>query len=228
MTDKLHDARAAIDQIDDEMLDLICRRMALSAAVAKAKSGAVTYRPGREAEIFTRLAASAPDLPASISRNIWRQIMTASSAAQDHTVSVAALASAMPTASWHFGGQLKVVPCETMSSVQSAMADGMQYAIIPIDAGDALASWLIEDASCQVISATPFGVSEDDGDSLPSCYLIGRRPADAATHESTLVAHMEDGVARIDVIAGRLDEPLAGHGLPARVIGVIATPPKTD
>jgi hypothetical protein len=47
-------------------------------------------------------------------------------------------------------------------------------------------------------------------------------------HESTLVAHMEDGMARIDVIAGRLDEPLAGHGLPARVIGVIATSPKTD
>ena len=124
MTDKLHDARAAIDQIDDEMLNLICRRMALSAAVAKAKSGAVTYRPGREAEIFNRLAASAPDLPASISRNIWRQIMTASSAAQDHTVSVAALASAMPTASWHFGGQLSLISCNTISACSAAVQDG--------------------------------------------------------------------------------------------------------
>ena len=71
MTGKLQDVRAAIDQIDDELLDLICRRMALSAEVAKVKSGAVTYRPGREAEVFTRLAARVPDLPAGITRNIW-------------------------------------------------------------------------------------------------------------------------------------------------------------
>ena len=53
MTGTLHDVRAAIDQIDDELLHLICRRMALSAEVAKAKSGAVTYRPGREADPTT-------------------------------------------------------------------------------------------------------------------------------------------------------------------------------
>ena len=108
MTGKLQDVRAAIDQIDDELLDLICRRMALSAEVAKVKSGAVTYRPGREAEVFKRLAARVPDLPAGITRNIWRQIMTASSAAQDRSIAVAALANAMPAAAWHFGGQLSV------------------------------------------------------------------------------------------------------------------------
>ena len=56
MVENLHDIRASIDMIDDQLLDLICRRMDLSKAVATAKSGGVTYRPGREAEVFLRLA----------------------------------------------------------------------------------------------------------------------------------------------------------------------------
>ena len=46
MVENLQDIRASIDLIDDQLLDLICRRMELSAAVASAKSGGVTYRPG--------------------------------------------------------------------------------------------------------------------------------------------------------------------------------------
>ena len=91
MVENLQDIRASIDLIDDQLLDLICRRMELSAAVASAKSGGVTYRPGREAEVFLRLAEQAPDPPAGIARNIWRQIMTASSAQQDRSIGVAVL-----------------------------------------------------------------------------------------------------------------------------------------
>ena len=86
MVENLQDIRASIDLIDDQLLGLICRRMELSADVASAKSGGVTYRPGREAEVFLRLAEQAPDLPAGIARNIWRQIMTASSAQQDRSI----------------------------------------------------------------------------------------------------------------------------------------------
>ena len=228
MTGTLHDVRAAIDQIDDELLDLICRRMALSAEVAKAKSGAVTYRPGREAEVFTRLAARAPDLPAGVTRNIWRQIMTASSAAQDRSITVAALAKAMPAAAWHFGGQLSVTSCQTMSAVADAMTAGAQYALAPVSDSDAVARWLMADTACHIIAVTPFASFVDDGDSLPRCYLIGREPADAVADETTLVACMTDGSPRIDMLAGRADDPLANYASPARVVGVIATPAKTD
>ena len=228
MTGTLHNVRAAIDQIDDELLDLICRRMALSAEVANVKSGAVTYRPGREAEVFTRLAARAPDLPAGVTRNIWRQIMTASSAAQDRNITVAALANAMPAAAWHFGGQLSVTSCQTMSAVADAMTAGAQYALAPVSGSDAVARWLITDTSYHIIAVTPFASFVDDGDSLPLCYLIGREPADAVADETTLVACTTDGSPRIDMLAGRVDDPLANYASPARIIGVIATPAKTD
>ena len=39
MVENLQDIRASIDMIDDQLLDLICRRMDLSKAVATAKSG---------------------------------------------------------------------------------------------------------------------------------------------------------------------------------------------
>ena len=228
MVENLQDIRASIDLIDDQLLDLICRRMELSAAVASAKSGGVTYRPGREAEVFLRLAEQAPDLPAGIARNIWRQIMTASSAQQDRSIGVAVLDRALPTASWHFGGQLSLIQCNAISACSAAMQEGVAYSLVPVSEDAALAGWLMQDRDLHIIAVTPFEVMSDDGDGLPPCYVIGRTEADSVRHETTLIACGDADLAHIEACPGRPVDVLAGYAMPARIAGVIATSPKTD
>ena len=83
MTDKLTDLRRTINQLDDQILDLIDRRMTLAGDIIAAKQGRAAFRPGREAQVIERLAAAAPNLPRQLVTNVWRQLMTASTVLQD-------------------------------------------------------------------------------------------------------------------------------------------------
>jgi len=85
--------RAEIDQIDDDLLALLQRRVAIGRRVAAAKGDASGpfLRPGREAQILRRLAASlAPDsdLPVAVMERIWREILAANLARQVAPVTV--------------------------------------------------------------------------------------------------------------------------------------------
>jgi 3-deoxy-7-phosphoheptulonate synthase len=73
----LDDLRAEIDLIDDQLLTLMERRSAVAAKLAghKAVSGALKYRPRRQAEIIARLQDQADSLPAPAVRAIWRELM---------------------------------------------------------------------------------------------------------------------------------------------------------
>ena len=52
--------RAQIDQVDQQILDLLSRRLQMSEKVAEAKpSGASIFRPDREAQLLARLCAAA-------------------------------------------------------------------------------------------------------------------------------------------------------------------------
>ncbi len=124
MTDKLSELRQTINQLDDEILALVRRRMVLAADVIAAKNGGAAYRPGREAEVMARLVASAPDLPAGLVVNLWRQLMTASTALQSDSMTIAVHRDAMAVAGWHFGGFFTTIGCDDLASVRQAMADG--------------------------------------------------------------------------------------------------------
>ena len=70
--------RARIDQLDDEILELIARRVqtALRIAALKRQLGLPIYDPERERDIFTRLCAHAPTplLPNMVRRIFERLI----------------------------------------------------------------------------------------------------------------------------------------------------------
>lgn len=78
--------RAEIDGIDDALLDLLERRIAIGRRVAAAKGDASGpfLRPGREAQIVRRLAArlDGGDLPVAVMERIWREILAANLARQ--------------------------------------------------------------------------------------------------------------------------------------------------
>ena len=221
MTDKLSELRQTINQLDDEILALVRRRMVLAADVIAAKNGGAAYRPGREAEVMARLVASAPDLPAGLVVNLWRQLMTASTALQSDSMTIAVHRDAMAVAGWHFGGFFTTIGCDDLASVRQAMADGADIALLPAGCEAGMAGWLLGEEGLHVIARTPPVGSS----TLVPVWMIGRLPADPVAVECTLVARQGMDGPELEVVSGRLDG-VAGGG--ARVIGVIASNGKTD
>ena len=84
--------RAEIDEIDDGLLSLLERRIAIGRRVAAAKGDASGpfLRPGREAQILRRLAArlDGSDLPVPVMERVWREILAANLARQVDPVTV--------------------------------------------------------------------------------------------------------------------------------------------
>lgn len=78
--------RAELDRIDDQILDLIERRLALSLEVAAAKEAVgdchLKLRPRRQAEIVARLKKRAKRAAPELVEEVWREIMAHSLQAQ--------------------------------------------------------------------------------------------------------------------------------------------------
>ena len=55
MSEDLNQLRSAIDNLDNEILQVLAKRMKLSDQVIAAKNGAVAFRPGREAALVRQL-----------------------------------------------------------------------------------------------------------------------------------------------------------------------------
>jgi 3-deoxy-7-phosphoheptulonate synthase len=81
--------RAGLDKIDDQILDLIERRLALSAEIAVTKDAEgdrrLKLRPRRQAEIVTRLKARANRAAPELVETVWREIMAHSLQCQART-----------------------------------------------------------------------------------------------------------------------------------------------
>ena len=224
MTDHLNDLRATINRLDDEILALVQRRMTLAGDIIAAKQGRAAYRPGREAAVIERLAAAAPDLPRQLVANVWRQLMTASTALQDGSLEVAVHHQAMAVAGWHFGGLVTIRDCADLDAVRSRLDAGVGLALVPESCEAEVAAWLLADKELHLIASTPPFRS----DAFPPTWMIGRQPADAVEREMTLVArHSDDGMV-IDRLEGRLEAPVDNVAGEHRVVGVIAATPDRE
>jgi len=224
MTDKLSELRQTINQLDDDILALVKRRMVLAADVIKAKNGDSAYRPGREAEVIARLVAAAPDLPAQLVINVWRQLMTASTALQTSEMTIAVHDQAMAVAGWHFGGFFTSIRCTDVEATRRAMRDGADLALLPQGCEAELADWLLGEDGLHVIARTP----PSGGDGMTPVWMIGRHPADPVGEECTLVARDTGDGATLVILKGRhnsVESELPTHH---RVIGVIASTGETD
>ena len=220
MTDKLTDLRRTINQLDDQILDLIDRRMTLAGDIIAAKQGRTAFRPGREAQVIERLAAAAPNLPRQLVANVWRQLMTASTMLQDDRIQIAVHQDAMAVAGWHFGGLADIRHCADMDEVRADLAEGATLALAPESLERELAAWLLHDDSYFVVARTPYHPSP----ALPPVLMIGREPADEVADEVTLVARQTDDGVILDRLPGRVPGPMESMVDTHRVIGVIVEP----
>jgi 3-deoxy-7-phosphoheptulonate synthase len=85
----LAELRAELDQIDDQILDLIERRLAASAGIAARKVAGgdrhLKLRPRRQCQILDRLKERAESVPPELIDRVWREIMSHSLQSQART-----------------------------------------------------------------------------------------------------------------------------------------------
>jgi 3-deoxy-7-phosphoheptulonate synthase len=131
--------RAELDRIDDQILDLIDRRLAVSVEIAATKDAEgdrhLKVRPRRQAQIFQRLKAQAIHTAPELVESVWREIMAHSLQSQARTELVLApsdqpeLLEARVRA--HFGSAAPIRwAASTSHAIRSALV-GEAIGIIP-------------------------------------------------------------------------------------------------
>lgn len=130
--------RAEIDRLDDSLLDLIERRLAMSSVIASLKRAQdprrLKMRPRREAAVIARLTARAGRVPSPLIAQIWRGLMSFGLHAQVPTEIVLCAAGGGATlrteAIARFGSAVVVRQVATASEALAAAADGEVVALI--------------------------------------------------------------------------------------------------
>jgi 3-deoxy-7-phosphoheptulonate synthase len=131
--------RAELDRIDDQILDLIDHRLAVSVEIAATKDAEgdrhLKVRPRRQAQIFQRLKAQANHAAPELVEGVWREIMSHSLQSQARTELVLApsdqpeLLEARVRA--HFGSAASIRwAASTSHAIRSALV-GEAIGIIP-------------------------------------------------------------------------------------------------
>ncbi len=220
MTDRLAELREKIDQLDDDILQLLCTRLSLSADIISAKQGQNAFRPGREAQVIRRLTALAPQMAPDTLLGIWRHIFSASIAQQDGSLLVAVHCRALAAAVWHFGSAITARECDDVTTVMQAMDDGAALAIVPCDdRPDLLAQILYACDDRFIIARTPLF----EIDVVPSSYIIGRQMPDPSGADKSIFAISGDTGANLIYVDGEIKNPQdAGLDRDARLVGMIA------
>lgn len=132
--------REQIDRLDAQILTLINRRARLASRIghAKRQDGASTYVPGRERQIFARLATiNRGPLSNEAVQSIYREIISASRALEQQF----RIAYFGPEASYthmaareQFGSQAVFVPSATIPQVFAEVERGeADYGVVPIE-----------------------------------------------------------------------------------------------
>jgi chorismate mutase/prephenate dehydratase len=130
--------RAAIDALDREILGNLNARAKHAKAIGELKEGSAAYRPEREAQVLTRLAAAnAGPLSDTAVTGVFREIMSACLALEQKlriaylgpagTFSHAAVAK-------HFGSFVDTAPHSTIDEIFRAVESGQtDYAVVPVE-----------------------------------------------------------------------------------------------
>ena len=190
MSEDLNQLRSAIDNLDNEILQALAKRMKLSDQVIAAKNGAVAFRPGREAALVRQLVnnsrATGHDLSPSVILGVWRQIMAASLSRQNGALTFAVHDMVMPAAAWHMGSALVAKSFDQMTRLLEAVASGQcRYGLVPANHDiKALLGALDQHQYLSIIARTPLY----DIPSLHPAYIIADYLPDPSGDDISLYA----------------------------------------
>ena len=136
--EELAKRRAAIDDLDRRVVDLLNERAALASAIGKLKGDGPVYRPEREAEVLRNVAAASKGpLSGEALGRIYTEVMSACRALEGR-VAVAYLGPAGTFSEMavqrHFGRDVDGVPCNSIDEIFRATETGAAlYGVLPVE-----------------------------------------------------------------------------------------------
>jgi chorismate mutase/prephenate dehydratase len=221
----IDDLRDDIDVIDDEMHELLMRRVDIVeqiGALKKVAPGDLAIRPAREARILRRLVAQHRGrFPAPVVVRIWRELIAATTRLQG-PFSIAVHAPEKSVGYWdvardQYGSATKATLHRTANPVIRAVVDGTAtIGILPIPAEDDAAPWwphLIFDSaiSPRIIARLPFIEHSDQRFEDLGALAIALTEQEASGDDvSFIVVEASAGLSR-----GSLKQAFDASGLPA-------------
>lgn len=136
----INELRREIDELDNNLLNLIARRLQLAGLVRKAKSGVRVWRPSREHSLVRDLAAAADGTPPELVARIWAELMSASLALQGpmrlHLSLEGDALQNWSTVRDRFGAALPTISYPTTSAaLAAAYAEEEGVAVVPVPGG---------------------------------------------------------------------------------------------
>ncbi|PHS29431.1 MAG: hypothetical protein COA85_00815 [Robiginitomaculum sp.] len=212
--------RAAIDKFDDEILNLIKGRLALSEQVGKSKvRGGLPWRPAREAQLFARLVGRASStLSAQAVERLWSTVIAQSLQAQGPAfLLVSKSHPKLPALARTFFGLLPLEMVEDdATAITRCHTEEGAIAIVPAP-GEEI-NWWVELADLNkgsgpapaVLAALPRFAS----DMPPAAYAIAMAPRERSGNDSVWVVanELKDDMPHGKVLAQKGDQRLIAFG----------------
>ena len=138
--DPLSELRAAIDQVDCNLVGLLNRRAELAKRIGelKLKAGEPVYAPSREEQVIQRaIASSAGTLPANVIRAVFREVISGCRGMQQ-SLRVAYLGPEFSyshlAAIQHFGQGAELIPVATIAAAFEEVERGhAEFALVPME-----------------------------------------------------------------------------------------------
>ncbi len=188
MNETLADLRAQIDRLDQELVNLLARRVELSRKVSAVKTqDTPVFRPGREAQLIAHLVADAPEALKSLIPVLWRAIISSSIAQQNPHFTVATTLLASPLAHGFASGQLKVeILSDSHQTLEKLIAKKADIALVTQAELAELADRLGKDKGAVVIACLPVNEKQDN---RPICWILGRDLPDQTDFDQGVFYH---------------------------------------
>ncbi len=228
--ESLKSLRRKIDAIDDQMHDLLMRRVEIVGQVASVKNrdaSPVFIRPEREAMILRRLAdRHSGKLPAMVMVRVWREILAAAADMQS-PLTVAVYAPDDAVGYWdlardHYGSGTRMSLHGAANAVVRAVVDGTAtVGVVPLPQdGEAEPWWPLlvgagENAP-SVVTRLPF-VANDARSAEPEGALAIARMTQQPTGDDVSMIVVE---ADAEVSRDTLNEAFTTAGLAASIVAV--------
>lgn len=227
---KLEALRAEIDQMDDELVNVLERRIALVKDIAEAKKengNGPVFRPGREAAVLRRiLNQHSSDLSDAVVARMWREMISAVCRMQQpYSVSIAAPVKSVgywDLARCHFGSatpmSLHKLPSVVLREVST---DPSVLGVLPWQNDEPDAWWVHlaqgGETVPKILACLPFTPNKSGNFEDLNALVIGQgSPEASGDDESLFVVMTENEVSRAR-LNGLLEEAgIPGHCLDSR------------
>ena len=224
---KLEELRAEVDRLDDELLKVLEKRIAIVKDIAAAKEDdgtAIAFRPGREAAVIRRrLAAHSSDLPDAVVARIWREIISAVCRMQK-PMSISITAPEKSVGYWdlarnHFGSATPMTLHKSPTVVlREVSADPTVLGVMPWKNIERDTWWEHlaqggEDVP-KVLAALPFTQNGSGRFEDLNALVIGQSTPEPSGEDITLFVVVTEG----EVSRARLNEFMEKAGLPGHCL----------